>query len=244
MTAVTFNFDFPEGRKAPLFCQFEGELGPQPAFITLNPDTREVSTDYTSEVGTAVPMAVWHNLELRFSVLASVSGKALTDFCQDHAHLFERICNGFESVWDGNNYVGRYSQDALDAQDDLTSAIERELKDELISVWRIGEYLAEGNNPLQEEWPEGQTLEEAAAALFEETISGLGADVELYGDQDDVEEYLLTRMDNLCGNIPQGYKAVLQAIDAQRFDDDDFKPSGNDPLATGKASPGLQSGPC
>src|SRR5690554_614139 len=60
MTAITFNLDFPEGRKAPLFCQFEGELGPQPAFIPLNPDTREVSADYTPEVGTAVPVAVWH----------------------------------------------------------------------------------------------------------------------------------------------------------------------------------------
>jgi hypothetical protein len=186
-------------------------------------------------------MAVWHNLELRFSVLATVSGKALTDFCQDHAQFFERICNGFESVWDGNNYVGRYSPDALDAQDDLTCAIKRELNDELISVWRIGEYLAEGNNPLHKEWPEGQTLEQAAAALFEKATSGL--DVELYGDQDDVEEYLLNRMDNLCGNIPQGYKAVLQEIDSQRFDDDDFKPSGNDPLAMGNPSSGLQSGP-
>jgi hypothetical protein len=29
MSTVTFNFDFPEGRKAPLYCLFEGGLGPR-----------------------------------------------------------------------------------------------------------------------------------------------------------------------------------------------------------------------
>ncbi|GAB0154657.1 hypothetical protein [Marinobacterium sp. BA1] len=223
MSSLAFNFDFPEGRKAPLYCQFEGELGPQPAFITLNPDTREVSADYTSELGTGIPMTVWHNLELRFPVLASVSGEALVDFCREQTELFGRICDGFESVWDGSNYVGRYTEDAVNAQDDLTCAIKRELDDALISVSRVGVYLRESDEGIETEWPPELTLEQAAKRLYEEVVASLDSDWELYGDQDDVEQYLLEFMDTMRGEIPQAYKPVLVALGDPAFDEDDFE---------------------
>jgi hypothetical protein len=168
-------------------------------------------------------MTVWHNLELRFPVLASVSGEALVDFCREQTELFGRICDGFESVWDGSNYVGRYTEDAVNAQNDLICAIKRELDDALISVSRVWVCLGESDEGIETEWPPELTLEHAAKRLYEEAVASLDSDWELYGDEDDVEQYLLARMEGMRGEIPQAYKPVLEALVDPAFDDDDFE---------------------
>jgi hypothetical protein len=221
MEQVTFSFDFEADKKAPLFAQYDGQMQPQPAYIEVKPEARTVSADWSGEIGNAVPVTVWNNQELRFPVPANVRGSALIEFCEEHKADFARICDGYSEEWDGSNYVGRYTKDAQDAQETIENAIERDLND-VISIEKIGIYLAEGGASLADEWPEGKSLKEAAAALYDEVKAEEAEDWEIIGDADDVADYLRNRMDDICGQIPAAYKEALKEADGWNYDEDDF----------------------
>lgn len=220
-TNVTFTFDFDHNEeKAPLFHQYPGEFAPQPAFISLDPENWEAGADWSGEVGNAVPARVWHNLELRWPVPANVRGAALVEFCEQHADLFARVCDGFEKSWDGNNWVGRYSSDAQDAQEKLERLIELELSNEIISVSSVAEYCADMQ--LAEVWPEGLTLDQAAEKLWAEIKEEEPDDWEIQGSVDAARDLILDICDRERGELPARLEPELKTVEDWAFDPEDF----------------------
>ena len=71
-----------------------------------------------------MPAGVWHGLTLRWQ-LPALTADAANALMGDIADAAGRVCDGFERAWDGHNFVGRYDEDAREAQDEISRAIER-----------------------------------------------------------------------------------------------------------------------
>lgn len=115
----------------PVYCQYQGQHQPQPAYIEL--DCRaggELEADYSGEIGNAVPMYYWHNLAVRWGIPAETTGTSLQTLFSDSDFLAccQSIVDGFDDRWDGSNWVGTYTENAQAAIEEaeriITAAIE------------------------------------------------------------------------------------------------------------------------
>jgi len=103
----------PNRRKQPVFHQYQNQCFPQTAYLEFDPSqTGEIKlvADYSGCIGNAVPMDVWHNKILRFRIPSQVTLKALKDLRSDErlSNMLEQLREGYDLMWDGNNYVGRF----------------------------------------------------------------------------------------------------------------------------------------
>jgi len=96
-----------------------------------------VTQDYNDN---ATPSDEWHSRTLTFS-LEHVNEDELREYLTDN-RLLERIVTGHSVEWNGNNLVGRLTEDAQDAANDLQD----ELKEFYLSVyyyWRAEDWLGQ-----------------------------------------------------------------------------------------------------
>ena len=79
---------------APLYEKYDGQLQPQPAFISF--DTRqevqpggviELEADFSGEIGNAVPANVFHGVVQRWTVPSAVSLSALESLAEDEKFI-------------------------------------------------------------------------------------------------------------------------------------------------------------
>ena len=94
------------------------------AWLWLDCASRTLSCRCASRDRTGMPAGVWHGLALRWQ-LPALTADAANALMEDVADAAARVCEGFERAWDGHNFVGRYNDDARDAQDEISRAIER-----------------------------------------------------------------------------------------------------------------------
>lgn len=126
---------------APLYCQYPNQTGPQPAYLQVD-DDGEISLDYSGEIGNAVPMAVWHGLVSRYAVSALLSAQQVAGLLADETvvALAARVHAGRTERWDGSNYVGVLSDDAVEASEQLTQYLSE--IEGAADVQDVGDYLA------------------------------------------------------------------------------------------------------
>lgn len=160
MNIITKNLE----EKAPLYYKYQNEFNPQPAYIEL--DCRgegELLADYSGEIGNSVPIYYWNELAVRWGVSAETTGTSLQALFTDQKFLSccKRIIEAFDEVWDGNNFVGKYTGDASDAIEEAEGIINQTL--ECCEVWSVEDYLF-SNCSLREHWDE-QPVEQAVAEL-------------------------------------------------------------------------------
>ena len=158
MNIITKNLD----EQIPVYCQYQGQHNLQPAYIEL--DCRgdgELMADYSGDIGNAVPSYYWHGLAVRWHIDPATSGESLLNLFanQEFLDVCQRILDGFEEVWDGNNFVGRYNEDADEAVEEAKTIINNEL--ETCEVWDVNEWLFRSAS-LKESWSD-QSLSEAVA---------------------------------------------------------------------------------
>ena len=96
----------------------------QPCYIELDCDDEELSADYSSEIGNAVPGYVWHNRAIRFQIPA-LTADAANSLMEDLLERCQKIVDGYEQVWNGSNHVGKYTSEAQG----IIDAIHYELSD-------------------------------------------------------------------------------------------------------------------
>ena len=105
---------------APLYYQFDGQCQTQPAYIEIDPrsDSIEVSADYDGNIGGGCSALHWHNLVATIPVPAGVLGSALIQHMNSDKFKGDvlELCEGYEEHWNGNNYVGRWSEDSRDLE--------------------------------------------------------------------------------------------------------------------------------
>ncbi len=177
--------------KFDLYHQYPGQFEPQPTFIELDPEGTVVSARYNAEIGNAVPMAVYHGRIRRYSLPVPLKADAANELMEELMPLFERVCDGFETVWNGNNTVGKLTDDAIAAEEEIekiTDAIDAESSG--IAYWDVADYLQDADLDITAETTDEEL--EAKATEWEEYAEG--EDVAINGD---VLEYLTEKRDEM-----------------------------------------------
>lgn len=95
-------------------CKFVGQFMPQPAYIELDPEEGTLCADYSGVIGNAVPAAVYYGRLFRFKFPPSAKLKDVRRVMKSILPLCEKLCEGYDTEWNGSNMVGRYDYDLYD----------------------------------------------------------------------------------------------------------------------------------
>ncbi|MBI4695558.1 MAG: hypothetical protein HY749_16195 [Gammaproteobacteria bacterium] len=174
-STITLCTDALRAERAPLYHQYPGQSSPQPGIVEMD-DGGVVSASYNP--GSGLPMAVWHTRTLRWGVSPYVSGDVLADVLNELRPEFELLHAGHSIKWDGNNHVGRLTDDAVDARERIQDMLDAIGEDpaNLAQIWAAGDYLA--CCPDSEYMRRYATLAEAVAGLEAEAAAN---DVLIHG---------------------------------------------------------------
>jgi hypothetical protein len=105
----------------PLYHKYPGQSNPQPAYLTIVPESERCYLDSSSEIGNAMPMEVWHGVQIRIGVPPCVDPGMITEWLESEKAqiLLGRIIAGHRVEWDGSNHRGRMSEDSVSALEEL-----------------------------------------------------------------------------------------------------------------------------
>jgi hypothetical protein len=176
------------GQNAPLYNKYTSQTNPQPAYITIYPDGYRAVADWSGIVGPGQSMESWLGHEITIDVNESAKGDAIADMLESETFqtLAERICDGHSIVWDGNNHVGRLTDDAQEAKDELEEFVSKELEGEEAEIWEIGEwmdgitYYDNGNYSIQE-------IGDITAKTTDEELEAMEEKIQSMADDGNVE---------------------------------------------------------
>lgn len=125
-----------------LYHRYYSQTNPQPCYIKLDCKTGRLCADWNAEIGTSVPISVWHGHDQRWSIPA-LHDHVADELLEELAPLCQRIVDGYECEWDGSNHVARFTPDADAARDEIDGMLYRREWDdsEVIAVWDAGDWL-------------------------------------------------------------------------------------------------------
>ena len=123
-------------------------LKPQTPYIELDltsPDNAIHIDTYCQIDGT--PISVWHGIVRRYYLSPYTNAEDLTTDINAGVfdELFQRIADGSEVEWDGDNHVGRLNEDAREAEEELEKLLE-EYADGSIGLWDAADWLQDSSD--------------------------------------------------------------------------------------------------
>ena len=123
--------------------QYAGQNRPQDVYVTLDCANGRLTAECSSEIGSGIPVAVCHGHVQRWSIPA-LTADAANSLIEEIAPFAERMVAGYERVWDGNNHVAAFSDDADEADDAIISLCDRARADadehSTVQVWDASEW--------------------------------------------------------------------------------------------------------
>jgi len=164
-----------------LYTHYSGQTSPQNAHIALDGDEGTVWADVNYEIGNAVPSNVWHGRILRWTIPA-LHAEAANGLMDELEPLLQRVQDGYTCEWDGNNMRGVLTQDAIDADDEITAITSDQYYPEvgMIQAGEAGDWFSnyadwdiETDTPDKhldqlagEAWGEGFVIDDIAGYLY------------------------------------------------------------------------------
>jgi len=138
--------NYEQGEIAPLYMQYTGQFNPQSAYLKINPEDKSIRFGYNVEIGSTIPMDLWNHRLLWLSCNNQLPVDALEEFIHDdeNINLIQLIFEGYECVYNGKNYVGQYTDEAKQAEEDLLNnldALAEIYEDRLQGKYDTGDYL-------------------------------------------------------------------------------------------------------
>jgi hypothetical protein len=125
----------------PVYLKYDREINPQPAYLEIDEDGY-VSADSNSEIGNGVPASVWNGLTLRIHIPNHLTARGIQGLVTDLLPLLERLHTGNEIAWNGNNWTGKLTDDALEAETEILQFIDRNSTDyESSEIWDACDWL-------------------------------------------------------------------------------------------------------
>lgn len=218
--SITINTDNLQGKLAPLYHRLYGQHRPQPAYVYLD-EEGNVRADYCGLIGGGQPMEVWLGRTLRWSVNPEVNGDHLAELLESDEvrALLERVHAGHSVEWNGSNYVGRLTDDARAASDELERIFEDETHNgDSGGVWEASEWIAPAS--ADDILKEGESLDDAAERLVEEAESDR---VAIEDGKDGMREAIERRLGHMLQrNIPGLRHHHLTALRSLGWSDEDI----------------------
>lgn len=105
--------------KTELYCRYDGQYEPQQVFIELDPSEGTVAMRHSELIGGGISMSTAYGLIREYAVRGIPTAERANEIMEELLPIFERVCTGFESRWDGSNWVGRLSADAEEAEEEI-----------------------------------------------------------------------------------------------------------------------------
>lgn len=131
-----------------LFKHYDGQMDPQDCHLALDLEDGELTADYNPEIGTGVPMSVFHGLTRWIPLPGPLTNEAANALLEEAKPLAQRILDGAAVGWDGNNNVATLDDDAQRAEEELTDlAATYDEPGYLIGEMTAREWFSEGDPP-------------------------------------------------------------------------------------------------
>jgi len=158
----------------PQFDPYRRTGQPSATVVELDPQRRLVTVDQEYDSG-STSMERWHGHVITWRVDGHPQEEDMRQWLEDHMPQFAVICDSHSVEWNGNNHVGRMTDEASEAE----AAIDRELAqgwppfdpEQGWSLWDARDWLQD----MPAEWsPVGRSDEqlEALAAEIEDNARG------------------------------------------------------------------------
>lgn len=103
-------------RTAPLFCQYDGQIQPQPAYITLDLSTGHVDADYFGSVGGGVSMAVCNGIVRRYRVPSDLSTEQVHNIIGGAMPVLQAILLSGRTEWRDGIYKGILTEEGRELE--------------------------------------------------------------------------------------------------------------------------------
>lgn len=100
-----------------LYCRYASQNQVQEAFLRLDLQGGELTADYNPEIG-GIPESAYHRRTL-WVTIPPLTAAAANTLMKSVKPIAQRILDGSEITWDGNNKVGQFDDDARAALDEL-----------------------------------------------------------------------------------------------------------------------------
>jgi len=202
MTTQKITFD-ASGDRFPVYAKYVGQHQPQPAYIELNTRTGELAADYSREIGNAVPMTVYHNIDLRWNIPATAKAYTIDNAIDCLIDLFQIVLDGHSEYWDGNNYVGQLTDDASAASEKIQRELDAMMQDD---EGGLIESLAEWIEP--QPFPaEGQSVEDFAAE-----VASSDGDDGWYFEHGYTDEEMLSELSDVWAEMLYAGKDIPEVV--------------------------------
>ena len=160
---------------------YDRQTSAQPCYIELDCRSAQLSASYNAEIGNARPMSVYHGHHQRWQI-PCLTASAANDLLRELLPMAQRIVDGYDSRWDGNNNVARFADDAECAIEDIDAICSSYEADESTGVqeYDAGDYLSavhtryDGNGAVKNWFPSVRR-----AVIDGHEITGKTTDAEL-----------------------------------------------------------------
>ena len=127
-----------------LHLQYRGQTSPQDVHVCLDAETGRLWAAASGEIGSGVPVRVYHGHVQRWRIPA-LKGHTATALLEEIEPLAQRVCDGYESRWDGSNHVADFDDDAQAAIEEIQALCEAAEADKsehtTVNVWDAADWL-------------------------------------------------------------------------------------------------------
>jgi hypothetical protein len=142
MTTAKIIFN-AEQKGLPLYCQYQGQHNPQPAYVTLDLDNGEINADYSGEIGNGMPMSVWNGVVRRYPIHNLLNASQIQEILEENLEAFQKIVDNSSVEWDGSNWIGKVNQQAHDIEGVFEDGLGYDRDTDNVVVM-IGDWLTSG----------------------------------------------------------------------------------------------------
>ena len=102
---------------------FPGQFREQAAYFRLNTRTGDIVAMHNPEIGNAITFAEYHGIDRRYSFNPYLKMRTVNKLGQKCLHLWQRVIDGTEKIWNGNNNVAMLNDDARSAEEEIMRLI-------------------------------------------------------------------------------------------------------------------------
>lgn len=130
-----------------LHCHYPGQFDVQGAFVALDLEAGDLYADYNPEIGSGIPMSVYHGQTRRWTIPV-LTGTAANRLLAEILPLAGRMLADWENEWDGSNHVARLGADACAAEAEIEALCDSERFDmsDLVSEYSASEWFEGDDN--------------------------------------------------------------------------------------------------
>jgi len=197
---VEIIFDDDVDDALPLYRKYPGQSEAQKAYVEINCKNETLDAAYDAEIGNAVTMDEHHGHVLSFECRNSLSGDEVMQLLESILPMAQRVIDGYTSELDsrGDNMVGRFTDDADSAIDEITAAIAFDAADDMdYGVWSAENFLL--NDTPDELGITGKSTDDELDAIARElTADAASYNPPILADPDEIASELCHWRDKLA----------------------------------------------